>query len=402
VSGNKGYFYWILDPELKQAAIDIIYKRVTIDETTKMTYIKALKKLRDKPFLLITSAHCSFARFFSRIPLVFAKKSLTTYFVLLLVLVYFFALFDNPQTLLANIFTLPGYRIVLSTTVIILLLFLWNTIVCWLTIMAIGCLFVIFLKDRHILSFLVLYAAGIILSLFFLGAVGGGRMWLSQQVFVYLLCCYCLTKFYSRISPLPLPGQFILDKPALIKSSIITVLCLASLFIFAPLVLRTINKPSSRDLSITVTPELVTKDLNLGEPVIPKETIWANIIMWPEPTFETLSGTLAYLTPRYRKLDATFLKADEGITERSEIFAKWHLSPLPFPRVAFDDRSPIIFPYADIDKLSRFEQQEIIVVGRLLGRKRLLIHHQGYLLIAEFIGYQDENGNLTWISVKDL
>jgi hypothetical protein len=84
------------------------------------------------------------------------------------------------------------------------------------------------------------------------------------------------------------------------------------------------------------------------------------------------------------------------------MLSKWHLSPMPFPRVVYDDRNPVIFPYADLRRMARFEGSEIVVVGRVIGRQRAFYTHQGFMIMAEFIGYPDTDGNLDWIKVKDI
>ncbi|MBN1353088.1 MAG: hypothetical protein JW994_00265, partial [Candidatus Omnitrophica bacterium] len=117
---------------------------------------------------------------------------------------------------------------------------------------------------------------------------------------------------------------------------------------------------------------------------------------------------IAYFKIRYRGQKAVYLGKDERLAAADPSGA-WHFAAFDFPRTVFEetrimynDRRAVIFPRVDKSELSRFEGDEIIVLGKLIGRKRPFFSHKGFALVVAAIGYTDKDGTLSWIRLNEL
>lgn len=371
VCGGRGCNWWIFDREIKDATLRNAKGEVSGGYVANLIYKRAFKELKKNPMNFLNGELNSFIMFLKNIPIVYAGNKI--YFPWFLVFLSAFFVIDRlwqRGPAVPDIAPASPDR---------------------------------YFYKRHAL-FILLYGAGIFLSVLTIGAVGVDRMWLSLEIFSYYLISLTVSIPFPRGrngAGITAGRDFLIDKRLLALSGGALASGLIILFLAIPFVLQKAyhRYPEIRD---AVTSDSIQKALSLREPVVSQEELILDIIRWPEPTFETLNGSWAYWKTVYRPMKALYLDTRQGLYDRKWQFSKWHLMPMDFPRVAFDDRNPIIFPYTDMKKLERFNNRSIVVVGQVIGRKRLFFTHQGFMILARYIGYPDSNGHLQWIAVRDL
>jgi len=256
-------------------------------------------------------------------------------------------------------------------------------------------------KMGHILTLTLLYFLSIYFSMCVVGIVGIGRMWVSHEIFTFALCSI----FFSCILGENIEADknnltFILQPKKIFKSFSFCLLASLLFFVILPLFTRILYK-NPNNFNIKITEQEIQKQLNIKQSIVSPEKIKANIFLWPIPSFEKLNRQLAYIDTIYRPYKAVFYEENEGVNP-SQFNSQWYMSKMPFKRVCYDQRYPIVFPQVTKDDLSFFDNKQIIVLGTLMGRPRQKYTEQGFFIIANIIGYPDIEGNIKWISLKTL
>jgi len=404
VQGGKGDSYWILDKEIKIAMAKKISGELSEKEVSDLIFGKALKTFKEKPGLLFIGVFHSLKWYFKKMNVAFSGRMHTARFFLLFLFIYALYFFDWRKEGLRELIPGSAIRYYLPP-IISIIIYKSNPMVFFMLSLVLGLVFLILFDKRGFLIFSVLYFLGIILSISAIGVSGSGRMWMSHELLCYTLSAIGITVLmFNKPSNLPEGRDTFAttDLGILARPFTYSVCVTLIVFVLLPLSFRPLYKHNSRDINKKITPELIVDQLKISGPVISQEILMQYIILWPAPTFERVNGSTAYWKVRYRPLKAFYYEADEGLDKNKWQFSKWHLQSFPFQRTAFDDRNPIIFPGATKEDLARFDGHEIVVVGKLLGRKRLLYFHQGFMIMAQYIGYPDKFGDLKWIKVEDL
>jgi hypothetical protein len=344
----------------------------------------------------------SFMMYLRQLHVGFSGNLLTSAYFPVFVLFFAF-MFFGPLFLKRFISAIPAWKIVFAA--LACLLFLKNSQAFFNWFAFIGVAFIFIYPDRRVISFIGLYIAGIVLSFMVVGTTGSGRMWISQELLSYFICSTGIAAVFSRYKT-PFgddpSGKFSISTRTCLRYLAAAFILSLVIFVLLPEGLRSTGKFRSVDIKTPVTPEYIADSLGIKDSIVSQETLTANILMWPQPTFETLNGRIGYWKTRYRSFKAYELEAGKGITDPKWMLSKWHLMPFPFRRVAYDDRNPMIFPGATKADLEQFDAKEIIAVGRIIGRPRRFFTHQGFMILVEYIGYPDKNGQLQWIKMDSV
>lgn len=401
--GGKGCNYWILDPEIKAATIKYDRGIVPASDVEKLIYKKAFAAFKNKPINFLKGTFEGLRFFLAKVYMVFNDKKIAPLYFVSFFLLLLFLLIQKPIPYIRDAFSKApiAKMIVLILSVILLT---GKSVYLFSVFAVIGILFSFKGKDRRHIIFLVLYLIGILFTLLTIGPVGGDRMWMSPEIIAYYLSSWGLAYFFfNQKKPFNEEEKEIhIDAPKCARYAMFLGMLFISFFIVLPLAARATYANKEKAITSEVNPSVIAKDLGIKSRIITKETIIDNILLWPLPTFEKLNGEWAYWRATYRPFKAFYMDANEGLYDKKWRFSKWHLLAMPFPRVGFDDRNPILFPYTTKEKLARFENMDIVILGKLIGRARLTFTHQGFMILAEYIGYPDENGQLKWVALKDL
>jgi len=403
MAGGMGNNYWMSDVEIKNAMIGNMKGELSNNDAVKLIYNKSFKIALSNPALPLKGAVKSLFYYITGLPEAFKDYHVDMRFFLLFFALFAAATISPLKNYFASLVSSYGGIQKLVFLAIVVLLFFVNQMAVFMGLLAAGFLFLLISGERAVKAFVLLYITGIVSSFFVVGTTGSGRMWISQELLSYMLVSYAVVRiFLGGKSFLPQENASFRFSRNDIKYIVVPFACAFIFFAAIPKVFALTQRYKTVDLNVKITPQFMQDHFGGNGRIISQDEISENILLWPKPTFETMSGQRAYWVLRYRDFKGIYIDKDNGNKDPAMQFSKWYLSTMPFPRVAFDDRNPIIFPYVTKTQLKKFDGREMIIAGRILGRPRALYTHQGFMIIAEYIGYPDDNGSLKWASVKNL
>lgn len=403
-SGSRGDNFWIMDNDLRDATVKNILGKMSNDEVADIMYKKSFENLRKNPLLIINAPLSALKVYFTNLWAVFKLHLFDyNYFFLFLILFFIFVVENKKETINPGLFPLSRGKFLFIAASI--LFYMANRLYLFSFWALLGLFFMFSRRDRRQTIFFLCYFSGIILSFFVVGVTGPGRMWISQELLTYYLCALGASgALFGRTLPLGEDDNsdfnFDAKKTAVLVGSAFMISLI--FFVMLPAFERGIKKNATYPITSSFSSESIAKDLGITDPILSENVVTLNIVLWPLPTFEKYNGSWAYWKLTYRDMKGFYLKANEGVTDPKWQFSKWYLMKMPFNRVAYDDRNPIVFPNVDKSKLKRFEGSQIIIVGKLIGRKRLHFTHQGFIIVCEYIGYEENPGKIKWVHVRDL
>jgi hypothetical protein len=154
-------------------------------------------------------------------------------------------------------------------------------------------------------------------------------------------------------------------------------------------------KSSQSAVSQTISPEELTSQLKLTEPILTSKALTSQWHEWPEKTFEEFNGRLASFPARFHRRDLMFLAAGAGaISPSQRLFGlHWPLSPQPFDRsVLVLENRYAIFANKQPRDLRMLEGKLVWLVGTMETVRRPSLHATGFLLMISHVAYRDVNG----------
>ena len=250
-------------------------------------------------------------------------------------------------------------------------------------------------------AFMVLFFAGIMLSIPLVGTDGYQRVKIGSDIFLYMMAAVGMHNVLLKTSLTKPLGSIDVEKPgrtawmlhpiSMILSAMFILLCI-------PFVIQFACGPAGDTSKLQrIESEDLAKRLNLDEiPLGPKEldSIWHQ---WPDATFEQWDRRMAYFIIRYSGRDAVYFDIDDGIPIMDRIRAArhWPLFPMNINRtVMILEARYTLFPNVPPGYLNRFENKKILVMGNLMTKRRPFRHATPFVLIASLIISMDESGNL--------
>lgn len=398
--GAKGGNAWILDEDLKNVYI----KGSSSSEMARLTYQKAWKNIKEKPLNLLKGIIKSYAWLLKGIPKFFSKREIGNWiFFAIMFIVYFLYFFEKKKTLLIN----PR---ILSAALALLILLLFDQKIAFSIMIGIGLfsIFVFMQKQYKIIILLYLFSALGTICIF--GGSGFERYALSFVLLLFILCAYGMGVYFSlfknnfKFSRLKGSNynQRLELKSENFRMPAMAFIVLLTFFIITPLLAQALTKDKGNDINFKVDKEFIQRQLGINHQIISPEDIKSFVVAWPAQPFTKVDRAPVYWKLRYRPFMAFEFQADKGIdVDAYQAHCLWHLAPMPLKRVVYDEDG-IIFPNLDKSQLRRFEGDEIIIVGEMIGRIRVIYASRGYCILARLIGYTDNHGNLKWIPVDKL
>jgi len=388
VSGGKGWTAAYYDPAV------VAYIRnntVSPDELNAFIYKRTLEIFLETPSLFFVGVISAYKFYFVNLPYVFSAPA--KFFILLFPL---FLVCEKKFTFAHLFFKIKSKPLCWFCLPLAVIRYEYF----WTIFLAAGFIQTVRYHKQELSRFLLLYFAGILLSLPLIGSDGGFRVTISSDIFVFLVAAVGFHRFLEDIPDEKISDP-IYDRHRFLK------ICGIPLFVFLiliclPYLIKMKNASDKATVNFPV-PEgpQIAKILNLETvPAGPAEL--ADLKKkWPEPSYEKINNTPAYVRYKYSVRDSVFFDADEGgdISDPD----KWPaaLTVPKFPRTVYI-RHWTIFPYITPQQLRRFDNREIIVQGRLIARPLRWRNNTGYVIIANYIGCLNQAGNLEWITVSEL
>ncbi|MDD4202853.1 MAG: hypothetical protein PHQ52_05245 [Candidatus Omnitrophica bacterium] len=384
---------WIIDPKLKSDYINMVLGKIEPDQVAQNLYSKAFSFVKTNPKGWIHNIFFDLKYYLSNFNSPFSQKLFSPFiFVFFIVFFLFFYYFFLK--------VIPFKRKDLIIAILLLGSCLLNKGIFGITII-LAVIYMLKNKMRSVLLFSLLYFLSIYFSMCVVGIVGIGRMWVSHEMFAFALCSIAFSCIMSENIEINEDNSvFILQPKKIFKTFSF---CLSASFLFFvifPLITRALHE-NPVSFSSNITEQEIKEQLNIKQPIVSPEKIKANIFLWPVPSFEKLNRQLAYIETIYRPYKAVFYGPDEGVSP-SQYSSQWYMLKMPFKRVCYDQRYPIVFPQVTQDDLFFVNNKEIIVLGTLMGRPRQKYTEQGFFILANMIGYPDLDGNIKWVSLKTL
>jgi hypothetical protein len=241
--------------------------------------------------------------------------------------------------------------------------------------------------------FVGLYLAGIFLTLPLIGADGGERVKISNDIFVYFVAARGFQLLLDRDSMLPAgpASASATEKIWIYSIPAVTIIIL----IVLPYALKmNAAKPIPTKPKLTqISAEMLAQNLKSMPNLISMEKLRYLHSRWPKPSFENVNNHLAYVRIRYTTRDSLHFETNNGIKARGREFWPMDERIASFNRT-IHTRSWTIFPNMTIRDLARFDQRDIVVVGKLITRSRGWKYDTGYALVASHIFFLDNNAKI--------
>ncbi|MCU0665526.1 MAG: hypothetical protein MUF05_00280 [Candidatus Omnitrophica bacterium] len=362
----------------------------------KALYLGALKQAVEHPENLLEGLRWTFKFFARDIFGAFSnEKTGGAYFVACIFLILLLYFYDRER--IKQLFSLKAKRGKAILFIAALVILLLKNRLFFNVFAVIGLLRILFFAPRHQRIFIILYFAGMLLSLLFNGGMGGDREWMSLEIVMYcLLAAGVFVLFEGFQGKKNVKAEFGFTPktfyPQIIKLYIIFFACLIAI----PLFLRLANLSGKDTRRFEVTEDQIRQKFgHLGEILTPTDMRTIHI-MWPQPSFERVDAAYCYYPLRYRSFHAFYLGPGQGMAEHHPEY--WALKPLPFPRAVYIENK-IIFPGFTQRIAQRVEDRDIVVFGKIIGAKRPRFYDEGFLIIAHSIGYFDKDGKLVWFDI---
>jgi hypothetical protein len=404
--GRRELIVYRLDPEVAQATLDNLPSDEKLfanglvnspsPATTKALMKNALRELREHPKHLLQAFWLTLVFFLRDLPYNFVNHKIGHMLAVLLIFFILFVYFYDRE----KIRDLAQKRILFLFFPVGAALFLWPVQVC-MALAAIGLIYLTGFATKEQRVFIFLYVCGIMISLLFLGGGGGDREWLSKEALLFYCAAYGIYALSCKFKPEhPDKIEFSFDRRGFMRTMLPLYMCIFLLCILIPACLRFTQKHTGPTAPFSVTKEQLSERfaVPVQQIVAPKELVYY-AMLWPNPSFETISGAYCYWTCWYRDWNTFDFEADVGTAKNhSEL---WPLRPFPFPRTV-DIYNRLVFPFLMRKDLARLQGKQIVVFGRILGVPRQTFTTTGYLIIAQYIGYLNKAGILEWHDLNEF
>lgn len=362
---------------------------------TKVLLKNALQEIKAHPQNLLRAYGLALSFFARYIPYNFSHAKIGNIFGVLLVLFTLILYFYDKD----KIALIERKKIITLLALAAGLLFFGPIYFC-IFLAALGVIYIVFSAHKKYKIITYLFVTGILVSLFFNGGGGGDREWLSKEALLFYFSAFGAFSFSSGFKRSAESNkEFSFDKKKLVHS--ILSLCIPVFFIFIliPSLLRLNPAVAAKKGSFHITKEQLGRHFGASEQILSPKGFVYYALLWPNPSFETVTGHLSYWTYRHRSWNTFFFAANEGALENNHEY--WPLMRFPFKRTV-DIYNRILFPFITQKQLARFEDKQIVVLGRILGRPRPSFTSTGYIIIAQNIGYINDTGQLEWLDLKNL
>ena len=306
--------------------------------------------------------------------------------------ILFFAIFlrFKPQKL--------SWHSYLVVPIFFLLAFLNLQKYLFLFLLIYGILFAFIKRRSNIGGFIILYLFGILISLPIVGIDGGDRVKIASDIFLFFLAAFGFQQIILPTKELEEAG-FINNKLNLTAACLTFTISLV-VFVCLPWTIRLIAPLKTTDNLSSITPEQVSSQLNL--PQLPLSTIDLEKINrnWPSPSYETVNDKTVLITIKYTARDSIFFKEKDGVQQRP--FEFWPMGIISPPTArTIHTRSWCIFPRTSPLTLKQFDNKNILIVGKLIGKPRNWKYDTGYSIIVKYIGSSIKDGGVNWTSLED-
>lgn len=395
VVGGRGWTAVYEDPIIKEA----LKENRTADEVNKIIYQRIKELLMENPGNFLKAIISSYKYYIMKIPDEFgnAKRNpiyLILFFLLLLVL-------DKSSDPNRCFNSLKNRPMALSVLILALILFYFKYIWFWTVLSLVGVIQLVFSHKERFNVFLLLYIAGIMLSLPLVGTDGGFRVKIGSDIMLYLLAALGLCRLLADARFISSHSSTAADIPIYnirLYHFMGIVLGTMTLLLAVPYIINISHRHQAENTMLeNLEAQDIATRLNLDQIPLDTEKLSARWHAWPEASFEEYDGRSAFYPIRYTYQDAVFLDIDDGISRMSPSSAAmhWPLSPMNIRRtVMILETWYTLFPNISPDILNRFENKRILVVGNLLVKPRPFRHATPFVLIVSHIASTDESGKL--------
>jgi len=395
VVGGKGWPSVHKDPIIKAA----LQKNASAKAVNRIIYQRIKTLVLENPYNFLKACVNGYRYYFRKIPDEFGNdRKIPIYFLLFFLLLSILDGMRKPHLIFQNLYRSP---LILTITVLGILLFYFKYAWFWMLFALLGMFIALYHPRDRTNAFLLLFFAGIMLSIPLVGKDGLQRVKIGSDVLLYMMAALGMHKILLKTSLVASFRRIASENSARngwMFHPMGMVLGAIILFLFIPFMTQLVHGPAA-DISKlqSLRAEDVAKRLDLEEiPLDPKEldTIWHQ---WPASSFEKLNGRTAYFTIRYSHRDTVFLDTHEGIEDMNPVRAQrhWPLSPIYMKRaVTILETWYTLFPNFSPKDLEPYDDRKIIVVGKLITRPRRFMNATPFVLFVSHIISTGESGNL--------
>ena len=395
VAGGRGWTAVYKDPIIKKA----LEENRTANEVNKIIYQRIKELLRENPGNFLKAIISSYKYYFMKIPDEFGSaKRNPIYFTLFFLLL---ALLDKRSDPNRFFHALKNRPMGLLILILVLILFYLKYNWFWTLLSLVGIFHLVFSRRDKFNTVLLLFLAGILLSLPLVGKDGGLRVRIGSDIMLYLVAALGLCRLLRDtrfISPHSSTASDVPIYNIRTYHFMGIVLGTMTLLLAVPYFITISHR---RPAEHTVLENLGAKDiatrLDLDQAPLDPEKLRARWHTWPEASFEDYDGRLAFYPIRYTHQDAVFFDINDGLSRMHPFSAAkhWPLFPMNIRRtVMILETWYTLFPNISPDILSRFENKRILVIGNLLVNPRPFRHATPFVLIVSHIASTDESGKL--------
>ena len=397
VVGGKGWMAVDKDPVIKKA----LEKNLTAKAVNGIIYQRIKELFLENPGNLLKATIKGYRYYFKKIPDEIGtgpKKPL--FFVLFLLILGFPDISLRPHLFLQNLKRRPAAcTIIVFGVVLFFLKFSWF----WAAFLLAGILHSIFNPKNRFNAFILLYLIGILLSIPLVGMDGGMRVKIGSNIVLFLVAATGMSRMIEKNRSASPDAKAASDYPVAYRLRTYHFLSIllgtAILFFGMPYFINHVNdRPASSEAALrNINAEDISARLNLSEiPIGPDRlnVLWHE---WPKLTLEQKNGRMAYYPIRYTAQDTVFFDINEGIDRMYPAIAErhWPLIPLSMKRtVMILERWYTLFTDIAPKDLKRYENREIIVVGKLISKPRRFLYATPFVLYVSHIISIGESGRL--------
>jgi len=404
VAGGKGWISVYNDPIIKTA----LEKDLPSIELKKVFYKRIKDLFLENPRNLLKACISGYRFYFRQLPYSFDNKAPYTFDSnvnkpLFFSLFFIILVLANDHKL-----KLPHRRLIQNPLFIValllsLLLFVFQYAWFWTFFSLVGMISILRRPSKKNL-FIVLFFIGILLSIPLVGHDGGTRVKIGNDIMMYFLSSLGLAwtiKLFSKTRE-----EFSSEKTSSVNARLQLIGVLSITFIVLigiPYVIKQNRQSNPKSSKLqTIQAKDIAGMLNLSEIPMSHEDLEVIWHRWPEPSFEKVNQRLCYYHTRYMKRDTIYLNAFEGITDNDWYISglQWPLSPIGINRtLLIIERWYTLLPNISPMDLERYENKEIVVVGKLYPKPRPFMYATGFVLIVSHIVSVDDLGNLHWTAI---
>ncbi len=395
VAGGKGWPSVHNDPIIKAA----LKKDISAKENKRIIFQRIKALFLENPKNFLKACISGYRYYFSKIPDEFEiNRKNSIYFAIFFLLLSFLDGIWKPRLIFQKLSQSP---LILVITICGILLFYFKYAWFWMLFALLGMFFALYHPRDRTNAFMLLFFAGIMLSIPLVGKDGLQRVKIGSDIFLYMMAALGMHKIFLKTTLMesfkgiapekPFRKMWLLHPMGIVLGAII-------LFLFMPFMIQLIRGPAVDTSKLqSLSAEDVAKRLNLKKiPLEPKQldTTWHQ---WPASSFEKLNGRTAYFTIRYSHRDTVFLDTHQGIGNMNPVSAQrhWPLNPIYMKRaVTILETWYTLFPNFSPKDLEPYEDRKIIVVGKLITRPRRFMHATPFVLFVSHIISTGESGDI--------